>query len=118
MKEFVSFVLGRSDQDMEAKKLNDLLKDTGVEVMIRTNEVIGYSILSVSVDKSEIEQKRKRNAGRHYKIYNKRYTCGEIREMQKVITNKDIAKKLGISIRTLYRRLKENSSYDDDREFL
>ena len=120
MKDIITFSLANDDHEQELKILQSLLKDTGIAASI-TKYSAGdktSSILSISYDIDVIRVKKKRNAGRHYVGHVGRYTVCQIKKMQETMTNKEIAKLLGLSERSFYRRLKENALSDDSEEFL
>ena len=119
MKDFINFVLGSIDQTEDLKKLQSLLENTGIEVKITTNTSgeKPVSFLNIAYDDEVVRTKKKRNAGRPFKGHLGRYTCGQIREMQKTRSNREIAELLELSERSLYRRLKEYASSADDEEF-
>lgn len=120
MKDIITFTLNDSEHDHELKTLQELLKDTGIEANINhyTAGNKRYSVLYISYDTEVINIKRKRNAGRPYIGHLGRYTIDNIKKMQESMTNKEIASILGISERTFYRRLKENSMSQENEEFL
>lgn len=120
MKDIITFTLADDDNEQELKILHSLLKDTGIAVSV-TKYSAGdktSSILSISYDTDVIRVKKKRNAGRHYVGHVGRYTVGEIKKMQETMTNKEIATLLGMSERTLYRRLKDKTNNEDSDEFI
>ena len=120
MKDFINFMLSSIDQTEDLKKLQTLLENTGIEVQITTNTSgeKPVSFLNIVYDDEVVRTKKKRNAGRPFKGHLGRYTCGQIREMQKTMSNKEIAELLNISERTLYRRLKDNEKTCDESEFV
>lgn len=125
--EFVTLTIKELEKE-DAKKLKgDLaceLKKIGIELSIR--EMPGYTLLNFDYDVSEVKRKLTRGAGLMCKNANTVYisvedcmirmNCGEKAE--------DIAKELGISRATLFRRLKaakirnisEISVYDTQTE--
>lgn len=120
MKDIITFTLADDDNEQELKILHSLLKDTGIAVSV-TKYSAGdktSSILSIIYDTDVIRVKKKRNAGRHYVGHVGRYTVGEIKKMQETMTNKEIATLLGMSERTLYRRLKDKTNNEDSDEFI
>lgn len=122
MKNFINFMLGSTDQTEDFKKLQSLLENTGIEAKITTNTSSSgdykASFLSIAYDDDVVRVKKKRNAGRPFKGHVGRYTCGQIREMQRTMSNREIAELLELSERSLYRRLKEYASSADEEEFL
>ena len=119
MKEFINFMLDSTDHSKEIDKLQKLLENTGVEAKIITkySGENSFSYLNIVYDDEVVRTKKKRNAGRPFKGHLGRYTCGQIREMQKTMSNREIAELLELSERSLYRRLKEYASSADDEEF-
>lgn len=120
MKECISFMLDSTDHSKEIDKLHKLLENTGAEAKIITKKIGDnkFSYLNIVYDDEIVKVKKKRNAGRHYIGYLGRYTVENIKTMQETMTNKEIASILGISERTFYRRLKENSMNRKNEEFL
>ena len=120
MKNFINFVLGSLDQTEDLEKLQSLLENTGIEVQITTNtsEDKPVSFLNIVYDDEVVRTKKKRNAGRKAIEINGTYTYGNIRELRKSMSMKEIAMMLGISERSLYRKIKENSSLRDDELFI
>lgn len=120
MIEHINFMLNSKEQKEELEKLQELLENTGIEARIITKKVRDseVSFLDIVYDDVVVQMKKKRNAGRPYKGHTGRYTCGEIREMQSYMTNKEIAELLHISERTFYRRLNDNKSASNDNEFV
>lgn len=120
MKDYISFMLNSTDHSKEISKLQNLLENTGIEAKIITKSSgeNTFSYLSIVYDDKIVKVKKKRNAGRPFKGHIGRYTCGDIRTMQQTMANKDIAKLLNISERTLYRRLKDNKNNLDIDEFI
>ena len=93
-----------SDRDMET--VNEILNKVGVHID-RDN-----SDLQITLDMDAFTAHAKRNAGRKYIPLKKdgyliEYTVEEMRKMIKEKTAAEVAKELGISRRTLFRRLKE-----------
>ena len=120
MKDFINFMLSSIDQTEDLKKLQSLLENTGIEANIikKTSGDQEFSLLNIVYDDEIVRVKKKRNAGRPFKGHLGRYTCGQIREMQKTMSNREIAELLNISERTLYRRLKDNEKTRDESEFV
>lgn len=106
-------------QEYEVKKLQKLLKPYGisVDVMERDGGNVSWKFLQIEYDLSEIKNKQTRGAGRKKIQLEKSYTVGEIREMKQRMTGDEMAKELGISRKTLYRRLKECEGASDDKTF-
>lgn len=120
MKGIINFNLHDNNNGDGIKTLQDLLDGTGMEAKIIDKKIgnQNISILSIFYDTDIIKTKKKRNAGRPYTGHLGRYTCDDIKKMQKTMTNKEIASLLGVSERTFYRRLKENSVHQNNEEFL
>lgn len=98
----------------EIRRINDMLKQAGI-VICCDHE------LSLEIDPRVFRQFSSRNAGRHYKPLKENgflahITKGEVRRRMKTETAAEIAESLGISRRTLFRRLKETER--DDEELL
>lgn len=72
----------------------------------------------MSYDSDIVMIKKNRNAGRPYKGHIGAYTCGEIRNLQKEMSNKDLSNLLGLSERTLYRRLNEHKNDPHSADFI
>ena len=120
VKEFINFMLDSTDHSKEIDKLQKLLENTGVEAKIITkySGENSFSYLNIVYDDEVVRTKKKRNAGRKAIEINGTYTYGNIRELRKSMSMKEIAMMLGISERSLYRKIKENSSLRDDELFI
>jgi transcriptional regulator with PAS, ATPase and Fis domain len=98
----------------EIEKINALLQKAGIRI-------VKDSSLSLEIDLAAYGRMTSREAGRPYKPlkengYLAHVTKKEIRDRMKKETAQQIAVSLGISRRTLFRRLKE--TMDDDGELL
>lgn len=120
MKEDIIFLLGTHDCDDELRKLQNILDKSGIEARIvrRKERSQEFTFLELSYDTDIVRIKKNRNAGRHYIGHKGIYTCGEIRNLQKSMSNRKLAEMLGLSERTLYRRLSEHENDADEEEFL
>lgn len=99
------------NEENKIDELNELLEGFGVQIDLQAQNVY--------VDEERLKQMRKRNAGRHYAILRENgflahITKGQVRERMKSEKAEEIARKLGISRRTLFRRLKEARSDEDE----
>lgn len=119
MKDFVSFVLSPYCDDGDRKdveKLNKVLKSFGVCVELKDFD--GANILTFNYDTDVIRQKTTRNAGAKRKDLNTwKVSVAEIRARMETESADDVAKSLGISRSTLFRRLKEADEFGDETIF-
>ena len=111
--EVYSFLVRKMDQDFEdAKKLSDALKPFSISVKYEKATFMDdddYCKLTFVFDESEVEQKRTRNAGIKVKYNEDAYdeTYGSIKQRLESETQEAVAKSLGMSRMTLYRKLKK-----------
>lgn len=98
----------------KVNELNELLETSGVNFSIdpKSNDLY----LSIKYDKDKIRNQQTRNAGRrkNYKVNEKGYTYGEVKQLLKEHTAEEVSIMLGMSRRTLYRHLKE---YEDPTSY-
>lgn len=92
-------------------ELNEILEGLGIQIDLQAQ--------SIYVDEERLNRMRSRNAGRHYAILKENgflahITKGQVRERMKSEKAEEIAAALGISRRTLFRRLKEARSDEDE----
>ena len=104
-----------SDQDLA--DLNDMFESIGLHFERDEKQYSGNII--IEADDEVYAKAVRRNAGRPYAIlkengYLAHVTKGEIRKRMETDTASEIAKQLGISRRTLFRRMKEAESDDDE----
>ena len=90
---------------------NEQLKGFGIAIDMQKHEA--------SIDPSLFYRMKNRNAGRPYSIlkengYLAHITKGEVKERMKNENAEEIAASLGISRRTLFRRLKEAQNEEDE----
>ena len=98
----------------KVNELNELLETSGVNFSIEPKSNDLY--LSIKYDKDKIRNQQTRNAGRrkNYKVNEKGYTYGEVKQLLKEPTAEEVSIMLGMSRRTLYRHLKE---YEDPTSY-
>lgn len=98
----------------KVNELNELLETSGGNFSIEPKSNDLY--LSIKYDKDKIRNQQTRNAGRrkNYKVNEKGYTYGEVKQLLKEHTAEEVSIMLGMSRRTLYRHLKE---YEDPASF-
>ena len=120
MQKFINFVLQDNDYSDEIERFQSILKGSGITVDIdrKVSTLGNYAIMTVSYDEANLKRKRTRYAGRHNVIPKGHYTWGDIRELKKEKTNKKLAKELNISVRTLYRRLRDSENEPDEELFI
>jgi hypothetical protein len=113
-KEMASYTL-RLDkgQDETAKQFVDSLKELLGGVGFHVSYIEEDSAIHMSIITKVVKKRLSRNAGRKKgKVYTQ-YKCGEIADMQKTMTNEQIATQLGIPKATFYRHLKLMKSHND-----
>ena len=98
----------------KVNELNELLETSGVNFSIEPKSNDLY--LSIKYDKDKIRNQQTRHAGRrkNYKVNEKGYTYGEVKQLLKEHTAEEVSIMLGMSRRTLYRHLKE---YEDPTSY-
>ena len=113
MKEVYSFLVRKmNDNQEEAMKLSQALKAFGIQVKFEDTSFMDdddYSKLTFIFDESEVEQKRTRNAGIKVKYNDEAYdeTYGSVKRRLETETSESVAKSLGMSRMTLYRKMKK-----------
>ncbi len=99
------------DSEEDILLFNEQLKAFGITIDLQKHEA--------SIDPPLFLRMKNRNAGRPYSIlkengYLAHITKGEVKERMKNENADQIASSLGISRRTLFRRLKEAQSDEDE----
>ena len=111
--EVYSFLVRKmNDNADEAYKLAEALKAFGVQVRFEDTSYMDdndYSKLTFVFDETELEQRRTRNAGIKVKYHEEAYdeTYGSIKIRLESETTESVARSLGMSRMTLYRKLKK-----------
>lgn len=99
----------------KVSELDGLLSQVGISLELeehRTKSDV-YTSLAISYNPQKIKEKLKRNAGRKGSIITGDWTVGQIRErMEQGEIAEDIAKELGVSRATLFRKLKEAEDHN------
>ena len=95
----------------DLRRLNEILSDFAVHINAKDH--------TVSLDAEYLDLLRTRNAGRPYAIlkengYLAHITKGEVKARMATQTAAEIATSLGISRRTLFRRMKECEKDSDE----
>ena len=121
--EVYSFLVRKMNRDAEeVMKLSKALKPFGVNVKFEETSFMDdddYCKLTLVFDENELEQKRTRNAGIKVKYNDEAYdeTYGSIKRRLKTETQEAVAKSLGMSRMTLYRKLKKAEEMDAGDDF-
>ena len=121
--EVYSFLVRKMSHDYEdAMKLSDALKSFGINVKYEDVSFMDdkdYSKLTFVFDESEVEQRRTRNAGIKVKYNEEAYdeTYGSIKKRLESETHEFVAKSLGMSRMTLYRKLKKAEELGIGKDF-
>ena len=91
-------------------ELNNLLNKIGAKAQIETYEACGetHYNLYITYDEEEVNKKTTRGAGAKRKTLNKILTVEEVKKRLETETADDVAKDLGISRATFFRKMKEN----------
>ena len=107
-------------QEYEVGKLKKLLDPYGIELEIdeRNNGGLNWKTVHITYSPEEMQEKRSRGAGRKKIRMEEGYTVGQIRTMKASMKGEELAAALGISRKTLYRRLKEIEGMPDDAMFM
>ena len=121
--EVYSFLVRKMNQDYEdARKLSDALKSFGIHVKYEDTTFMDdddYCKLTFVFDESEVEQKRTRNAGIKVKYNDEAYdeTYGSVKQRLETETTESVAKSLGMSRMTLYRKLKKAEQMEVSEDY-
>ena len=113
MKEIYSFLVRKmNSNEEEAGKLSQALSGFGIQVKFEDASFMDdddYSKLTFVFDESELEQRRTRNAGIKVKYNDEAYdeTYGSVKLRLETETTESVARSLGMSRMTLYRKLKK-----------
>lgn len=115
MKDSVSFMLnGYVDTEESVSKLNKILNAIDINCSIRyVNE---RPFLTFDYDDEVVRQKITRKAGRKKTNIKNYMTVGELRKMQQKLSNAEIARQLGISRATFYRKLEQYKGTENDTD--
>ena len=90
-------------------ELNSVLEKMGGSIRFEQDVTIGRDtcdFLTINFDIDKANEYLSRGAGRSRKIATEWLTVGEVRQMLTEDTAENVAKKLGVSRSTLFRRLK------------
>ena len=106
----------------EVERLAKTLKPFGVDVRFEPSSFMDdddYYKLILVVDEEALEQKRTRNAGVKVKYNDAAYneTIGSIKERVKKESQEAVARSLGMSRMTLYRKLKKAEELGVDSDY-
>lgn len=109
---------GHQDENtlLKVSELNSLLEDLGVSIIVRntTHNNTDYSYIAFKCDTEKLDNFRSRGAGRKKAQTNDIYFADQVREMMKTKTADEVAKSMGISRATLFRRLKHADETGND----
>lgn len=98
--------------DMQLEKLKKLLNQFGVETTYNKSKEDSYS-LELTWDSSSVYRKSNRYAGRNKIDTN--IDWNEVELLSSLgMTNENIAERLGVNIRTFYRRKNENKNKENE----
>lgn len=122
LKEVFSFLVRKmNSNEEEVFKLTQALSGFGIQVKFEDTSFMDdddYSKLTFVFDESEVEQRRTRNAGVKVKYSDQAYdeTYGSVKVRLESETHEAVAKSLGMSRMTLYRKIKkaEDAGIGDD----
>ena len=123
MKEVYSFLVRKMNANQEeAMKLSKALKAFGIQVKFEDTSFMDdddYSKLTFIFDESEVEQKRTRNAGIKVKYNDEAYdeTYGSVKRRLETETSEVVAKSLGMSRMTLYRKMKKAEQMEVSEDY-
>ena len=121
MKETLKIYLGNYNNETHIKKLIELVESTSATVSLKHLESnYEYEYLEIQCDQENVYKKVTRKAGRK-KIFSQSYrTYSEVKEMMNKDSAENVAKELGVSRSTLFRRLKahEELGFDDSNLFM
>ena len=111
--EVYSFLVRKMNDNVEeANKLSKVLENFGIQVKFEDASFMDnddYSKLTFVFEEFELEQKRTRNAGIKVKYNDEAYdeTYGSVKRRLETETSESVAKSLGMSRMTLYRKMKK-----------
>lgn len=123
MKEVYSFLVRKmNSNEEESAKLAHALSLFGIQVRFEDTSFMDdndYSKLTFIFDESEVEQRRTRNAGIKVKYSEEAYdeTYGSVKLRLESETYEAVARSLGMSRMTLYRKLKKAEQLDIGNDF-
>ena len=123
MKEVYSFLVRKINGNAdEAAKLAQALSSFGIQVRFEDTTFMDdndYSKLTFVFDESEVEQRRTRNAGIKVKYSEEAYgeTYGSVKLRLESETYESVARSLGMSRMTLYRKLKKAEELEIGNDF-
>ena len=123
MKEIYSFLVRKmNSNEEEAFRLAKALSSFGIQVKFEDTTFMDdndYSKLTFVFDESEVEQRRTRNAGIKVKYSDEAYdeTYGSIKIRLESETTESVARSLGMSRMTLYRKLKKAEQLNIGNDF-
>lgn len=121
--EVYSFLVRKlNGNDEEVRELSKALKPFGVQVKFEETTFMDdddYCKLTLVFDENELEQRRTRNAGIKVKYNENAYdeTYGSIKYRLKTETQESVAKALGMSRMTLYRKLKKAEELEVSEDY-
>lgn len=89
-------------------ELNSIFEDLGIFINVCNRKYYDreFSFIEIKCDTNKIDNFRSRGAGRKKAKTNNIYFADQVREMMKTKTADEVAKSMGISRTTLFRRLK------------
>ena len=111
--EVYSFLVRKMNNDAyEAMKLSKALENFGIQVKYEDTSFMDnddYSKLTFVFDEYQVQQIRTRNAGIKVKYNDEAYdeTYGSVLKRMETETQESVAKALGMSRMTLYRKIKK-----------
>lgn len=111
--EVYSFLVRKMNNDAyEAMKLSKALENFGIQVKYEDTSFMDnddYSKLTFIFDEYQVQQIRTRNAGIKVKYNDEAYdeTYGSVLKRMETETQESVAKALGMSRMTLYRKMKK-----------
>lgn len=110
-KKIATFLI-RGDIDANSKdmsvvsELNEILRKMGSEISVEPTADENFSYLTIIFDTKKAHDFLSRGAGRKRKEPTSDYSIAEIRKMLEKEPAEEVAKKLGVSRATLFRRLR------------
>ena len=115
MKDWIILALNSEPSEFDADRfqiLNELVGGLGIKFDVVEKQ--NTHLLKISYDRDVVKKKVKRNAGAKRKYISRSVPVAEIRSRMETETAEQIAKSLGISRPTLFRKLKyaEEWGYD------
>ena len=121
LKETLRIYLGTYNNESHVERLIELIKTTSATVSLKhLDSNAEYEYLEITYDQEAVYKKVTRKAGRKKKFSQGYRTYAQVKEMMKTDSAENVAKELGVSRSTLFRRIKSHDKlgFDDSSLFM